>query len=318
MEIYINEHLLDSSLENEKKLGEVFGEINKWVESKGKYVLGCTVDGVEFQASSMNDQGIESATKMEFFVGEEMDFLVSTLTELDLYVDKVGSTLFGRDSLTEKESNQLGDGIKWIGHVLNSASALLRLKLDQIKPMGTGNTVSQIMSEISSSCGNLDNMEAIEVFLEHLRDLKLFIMDLIARTQVLDLDLPTLKEILNTFIDNIGGLKEAFVKVNEAYQSGKDEVATELLTQSVAQINVLLTSFITLKLKKTDLDFSQIEIDGIGFEEKTGELNEILAAIAVALEEKDIIRAGDSIEYELPGTLDEFLPFLKLIREKIS
>ncbi|EKO13831.1 hypothetical protein [Leptospira kirschneri] len=318
MEIYINERLIDSSLENEKKLGEVFGEVNKWVESKGKYLLSCTVDGVEFQTSIMNDQEIESVAKMEFFVGEEMDFLVSTLTELDLYVDKVGSTLFGRDSLTEKESGELSDGIKWIGSVLDSASNLLHLKLDQIKPMGTGNTVSQILNEISSNCGSLDNTETIENFLENLRDLKLFIMDLIARTQVLDLDLPTLKEILNTFIENIGGLKEAFVKVNESYQSGKDEVAIELLTQSISQINVLLTSFITLKLKKPDLDFSEIEIDGIGFEEKTGELNEILASIAVALEEKDIIRAGDSIEYELPGTLDEILPFLKLIREKIS
>lgn len=318
MEIYINEHLLDSSLENEKKLGEVFGEINKWVESKGKYLLGCTVDGIEFQASSMNEQGIDSANKMEFFVGEEMDFLVSTLTELDLYVDKVGSTLFGRDSLTEKESAELTDGVRWIQTVLNSASNLLHLKLDQIKPMGTGNTVSEIVAEISSNCGSLDNTETIEAFLEHLRDLKLFIMDLIARTQVLDLDLPTLKEILDTFIGNIGGLKEGFVKVNEAYQSGKDEVATELLTQSISQINVLLTSFITLKLRKPELDLASISIDGMGFEEKTGELNEILAGIAVALEEKDIIRAGDSIEYELPGTLDEFLPFLKLIREKIS
>ncbi|RHX81573.1 hypothetical protein [Leptospira yasudae] len=318
MEIYINEHLLDSSLENEKKLGEVFGEINKWVESKGKYLLGCTVDGVEFQASSMNEQGIESANKMEFFVGEEMDFLVSTLNELDLYVDKVGSTLFGRDSLTEKESNELGDGVKWIQNVLNSASNLLHLKLDQIKPMGTGNTVADIVSDLSSNCKSLDNTATIETFLENLRDLKLFIMDLIARTQVLDLDLPTLKEILDTFIANIGGLKEAFVKVNEAYQSGKDEVATELLTQSISQINVLLTSFITLKMRKPELDLAAIAIDGIGFEEKTGELNEILASIAVALEEKDIIRAGDSIEYELPGALDEFLPFLKAIREKIA
>lgn len=318
MEIYINEHLIDSSLENEKKLGEVFGEVNKWVESKGKYLLGCTVDGVEFQTSIMNDQEIESVAKMEFFVGEEMDFLVSTLTELDLYVDKVGSTLFGRDSLTEKESGELSDGIKWIGSVLDSASNLLHLKLDQIKPMGTGNTVLQILNEISSNCGSLGNTETIENFLEHLRDLKLFITDLIARTQVLDLDLPTLKEILNTFIENIGGLKEVFVKVNESYQSGKDEVAIELLTQSISQINVLLTSFITLKLKKPDLDFSEIEIDGIGFEEKTGELNEILASIAVALEEKDIIRAGDSIEYELPIVLDEILPLLKLIREKVS
>ncbi|MBM9579188.1 hypothetical protein JWG45_18755 [Leptospira sp. 201903070] len=318
MEIYINEHLLDSSLENEKKLGEVFGEITKWVESKGKYLLGCTVDGVEFQPVEMQDRGIDSTHKMEFFIGEEMDFLVSTLTELDLYVDKVGSTLFGRDSLTEKESKELTDGVKWIQSVLNSASNLLHLKLDQIKPMGTGNTVTQIVAELSSHSARLDSTEAIETFLENLRDLKLFIMDLIARTQVLDLDLPTLKEILNTFIGNIGGLKESFVKVNEAYQSGKDEVATELLTQSISQINVLLTSFITLKLKKPDLDLSQITIEGIGFEEKTGELNEILASVAVALEEKDIIRAGDLIEYELPGTLDEFLPFLKLIQEKIS
>ncbi|MDV6235846.1 hypothetical protein CH379_009430 [Leptospira ellisii] len=318
MEIYINEHLLDSSLEDEKKLGEVFGEISKWVESKGKYLLGCTVDGIEFQSSTMNDQGIESAGKMEFFVGEEMDFLVSTLHELDLYVDKVGTTLFGRDSLTEKETKELSDGVRWIQNVLHSASNLLHLKLDQIKPMGTGNSVEVIVSEVSNLSTTLDNTDNIETFLEHLRDLKLFIMDLVARTQVLDLDLPTLKEILNTFIGNVGALKESFIKVNEAYQSGKDEVASELLTQAVSQINVLLTSFITLKLRKPDLDFSEIKIDGIGFEEKTGELNEILAAIAVALEEKDIIRAGDSIEYELPNALDEFLPFLKLIREKIS
>ncbi|TGK32410.1 hypothetical protein EHQ12_19115 [Leptospira gomenensis] len=318
MEIYINEHLLDSSLEDEKKLGEVFGEISKWVESKGKYLLGCTVDGIEFQSSTMNEQGIESAGKMEFIVGEEMDFLVSTLHELDLYVDKVGSTLFGRDSLTEKETKELSDGVRWIQNVLRSASNMLHLKLDQIKPMGTGNSVEAIVSEVSKLSTALDNTDNIETFLEHLRDLKLFVMDLVARTQVLDLDLPTLKEILNTFIGNVGALKESFIKVNEAYQSGKDEVASELLTQAVSQINVLLTSFITLKLRKPDLDFSEIRIDGIGFEEKTGELNEILAAIAVALEEKDIIRAGDSIEYELPSALDEFLPFLKLIREKIA
>ncbi|PKA02529.1 hypothetical protein CH375_22515, partial [Leptospira ellisii] len=177
MEIYINEHLLDSSLEDEKKLGEVFGEISKWVESKGKYLLGCTVDGIEFQSSTMNDQGIESAGKMEFFVGEEMDFLVSTLHELDLYVDKVGTTLFGRDSLTEKETKELSDGVRWIQNVLHSASNLLHLKLDQIKPMGTGNSVEVIVSEVSNLSTTLDNTDNIETFLEHLRDLKLFIMD---------------------------------------------------------------------------------------------------------------------------------------------
>ncbi|PJZ68082.1 hypothetical protein CH360_17990, partial [Leptospira perolatii] len=154
--------------------------------------------------------------------------------------------------------------------------------------------------------------------LENLRDLKLFIMDLVARASVLDLDLPTLRDILETFIKAVPALKEGFIKVNENYQSGRDEVATHLLTQAVSQINVLLTSFITLKQKLPGLDYSTVEINGKSFEQKTNELNDSLAAIALALEEKDIIRAGDIIEYELPAALDEFLPYLEEVKERAN
>ncbi|PJZ67387.1 hypothetical protein CH371_04965 [Leptospira wolffii] len=316
MEIFVNDQKLESVIENEKNLGEVFDAVGRWVEVNGKFLLSCLVDGEEFQAGKMRGSSISETAKMEFFVGEELDILISSLNELDAYVDKVGNTLLGRDSLTEKESKELVDGFGWIESLLQSAGKLLKLKYDQIKPMGTGNTVKDILAELNARASKLEGTAAIEEFLEYLRDLKLFIMDLVARASVLDLELPTLREILDTFIKAVPALKESFVKVNESYQSGKDEVATHLLTQSVSQINVLLTSFITLRQKLPGMDFSKIQIEGKSFEEKTNELNDTLASVALALEEKDIIRAGDIIEYEIPGALDELLPFLAKVKEQ--
>ncbi|EIE01914.1 hypothetical protein [Leptospira licerasiae] len=316
MEIFVNEQKLESVIENEKNLGEVFDAVRRWVETNGKFLLSCVVDGEEFTQNTMRDSSISNVSKMEFFVGEELDILISSLHELDSYVDKVGTTLLGRDSLTEKESKELTDGIEWIRSLLESAGKLLKLKYDQIKPMGTGSTVSDILDALSRNSSKLDGTTAIEEFLEYLRDLKLFVMDLVARASVLDLELPTLREILDTFIKAVPALKESFVKVNESYQAGKDEVATHLLTQSVSQINVLLTSFITLRQKLPGMDFSKIQIAERTFEEKTNDLNDTLASVALALEEKDIIRAGDIIEYEIPAVLDEFLPFLEKVKEQ--
>ncbi|TGK01161.1 hypothetical protein EHQ53_09440 [Leptospira langatensis] len=316
MEIFVNDQKLESAFENEKNLGEVFDAVGRWVESNGKFLLSCLVDGEEFQAGTMRDSSIAQANKMEFYVGEELDILISSLHELDSYVDKVGTTLLGRDSLTEKETKELTDGMYWIKTLLESAGKLLKLKYDQIKPMGTGSTVEEIMEALQSKAGKLDGTTAIEEFLEYLRDMKLFVMDLVARASVLDLDLPILREILDTFIKAVPALKESFVKVNESYQSGKDEVATHLLTQSVSQINVLLTSFITLRQKLPGMDFSKIQIAERTFEEKTNDLNDTLASVALALEEKDIIRAGDIIEYEIPAVLDELLPYLEKVKEQ--
>ncbi|PJZ71536.1 hypothetical protein CH360_03355, partial [Leptospira perolatii] len=188
MEIFVNDQKLQSAIENEKSLGEIFEAVGKWVEANGKFLLSCTVDGKEF-LSTMNGIGIDTVSKMEFFVGEELDILISSLGELDSYVDKIGTTLLGRDSLTEKESRELSDGVKWIDTVLRSAGNLLKLKFEQIKPMGTGNNVEEILFSLARQSAKLDGVLPIEEFLENLRDLKLFIMDLVARASVLDLDL---------------------------------------------------------------------------------------------------------------------------------
>ena len=107
MKIYINEQVVESVLEKEKNLGEVFDGISQWIESQGKYLVNCLVDGREFSKSELKNIEVEKANRIDFYIGEEIDLLKSTLQEMDKYVDTVGNTIIGRDSLTDKEANDL-------------------------------------------------------------------------------------------------------------------------------------------------------------------------------------------------------------------
>ena len=107
MIIYVNEEVLETKLEQEKTIGEVYQAINSWVESSGKYLVNCFVDGVEKNFSDLKELEIESVKRLDFYVGEDIDILIASLLELDKYIDNVGNALFGRDSLTQKETQDL-------------------------------------------------------------------------------------------------------------------------------------------------------------------------------------------------------------------
>lgn len=310
MEIFVNEIKLENEMENEKNLNEIVDQVSLWIEKNGKFIVSCRVDGEEF-TKDIGQKEISDAGRLDFYVGEELDILRSTLDELDSYIEKVGNTLFGRDSLTEQEATELRDGVEWMVSVLQSAASLLQLDLTAIKPLGQGNTVQEILENLSSLSQSEDSSQAIEEFLENLRDLKLFSIDLMSRTSVLDMDPDTLKQIISGFTNGIPALKEELVRINENYQAGKDEVAIQVLNHAVSQINMLLTALISVKSQRDDIDFGKIQIGESSFDEECEKMNETLASIAVSLEENDIIQAGDIVEYELPAVLDDLIPFLK-------
>lgn len=318
MEIYINDEVLNGKPDKERNIAEIFDEMNKWAESQGKYLVNCLVDGKEIDKTRMEKIQVDGAKRLDFFIGEELDMLQSSLYELDQYVDKIGNTILGRDSLTETEHNDLIEGSNWIQTVLNSAQKLLRIDYSKIKPLGKGKTVDSIIGYLVNFSGKLDSVSAIEEYLENLRDLKLFIIDLINRTSALDMSQETLFEIINTFSSGMDSLKEEFIKVNENYQSGKDIIANELLTHAVGRLNILLTGLISLGNKEPGFDVNSMRVGEVLFSEINNALNDILARAAKALEENDIVQAGDILEYELPDSLDSLVPFLNEIKEKIK
>jgi hypothetical protein len=318
MEIFVNDHKLDVNLETEKTLGDVFQGVSKWVETNGKYIISCFADGKDFGAQEMGEMDYVDVKRMDFIIGEEMDVLISSLEELDRYVDTIGNTLVGRDSLTESETRDLAEGIIWVDSIVTSAKKLLKLKLDAIRPMGKGKNVEEILDHLHKTVTHLESVEVIDTFLEDLRDLKLFILDLRNRTAILDLDKDKLLEIVKEYSENMNSIKSDFVLINENFQSGKDLKASEILTNSISKLNTLLTALISLKNSHPELDLETVKV---GDEELSGfskNLNEVLAQIVSALESNDIVLAGDILEYEIPDYLERFQPFLDQIIEKLE
>lgn len=318
MEIFVNDHKLDVNLENEKTLEDVFRGVSKWVENNGKYIVSCFTDGKDFAVQDMGGLGFDSIDRMDFIIGEEIDILISGLEELDRYVDNIGNTLIGRDSLTETECRDLSEGINWIDSIITSAKKLLRLKLEEIRPMGKGKNVEEILESLHEKANSLDSLPGMEAFLEDLRDLKLFILDLRNRTAILDMDTDKLTEIIQEYSDNMDSIKEEFISINEKFQSGKDAQASELLTDSIGKMNTLLTALISLKTTFPGMNLEKIKVGEEDLSEFNKNFNEVLVEIANALESNDIVQAGDILEYEIPDYLDRFKPFLGKILEELE
>lgn len=317
MQIYINEEAVESKLENEKNMAEVYSGVKTWIESKGKFLVGFRIDGNEKKDEELKNILIQTVSRVDFYMGESLDVVISSLNELDLYVDKIGDTVFGRDSLTSKESNDLEDGKKWILSVLNSAETILRLDFKKMSPHGLEKTIFEVIGNLTSD-KKLDSLYSIEEYLENLRDLKLFIMDLINRLNLLNLDTETIKEILDTYSNNMEVLKKEFMSVNENFQSGKENLANQLLQHSSGRLHIMISGLISVASRIQDTNIEELKFNDETLLTVNKELTEKLNTIAKAFEDRDILTAGDTIEYELPEILDKFVPFLKALREKLG
>lgn len=318
MIIYVNEEVLETKLEQEKTIGEVYQAINSWVESSGKYLVNCFVDGVEKNFSDLKELEIESVKRLDFYVGEDIDILIASLLELDKYIDNVGNALFGRDSLTPKETQDLKEGLNWIQTVLSSAKNLLRLDYMRIIPHGSDKNMLEIIAKAVDPENKLDSVPLIEDYLENLRDLKLFVMDLINRVTLMNIDTETVKEILTTYGEHMEVLKKEFIRVNENFQSGKDHLATELLSHSTGRLHIMISGLISVASRGNDVKVEDIKIGDDTLFTVNTLFSEKLSQIEKALADKDIVTAGDILEYELPEILDKFVPFLIEIKGRLK
>ncbi len=318
MEIYINEQKLESSLNGETYLGQVFDEILKWIESNGKYLRYYAVDGEEINRQEMESMELAKVNRLDIYVGVELDIIEDSLIELDLYVDKVGSTLVGRDSLTEKETSDLKDGIPWIENMLVSTKNLLHLNLASIRPMGKGKNVEEIIASLKEVSSNLDGTSAIDLFLEDLRDLKLFLMDLSSRLAVIRMEDPELLVIIQKFVDDKDKIIKDFMLINENFQSGKDHLATEIMTDAVGRLNALISAMVSIQGRHAEINWADFKSGEKALSQVTTALNDALGNVADAMEKNDIVYAGDILEYELPELLENMIPLLKEILSAVQ
>ena len=331
MQIYVNDQKLDAALNGEKNLKEIYDSIDAWVSENKRYILSTCVDQKEISLGELEHIAIDKAKRFDFYVGDELDMLLSSVRELDLYVDQVGSTLFEKEKLSAKETKDLKEGLKWCREILQSISGMLGLSLNAME-LGFSGKIQQengqspqaenLYSLLEDLEKNLQTFKGdhsrsdIEGFLTDLRTLKSFVMRLEMQLRSMGAKPDELIGIIEDFKDEIPAFKEKLVAINTNFQKGRDIQALDALEQISTNLNLCITALYAIDYrtqKEGKSKITELSVDSLSFYEAASELAALLQDLSDALEEGDIVALGDILEYELTAKLDKLQAYLKEI-----
>lgn len=326
MQIFVNEQKLDAEVTGEENLEEIYDEISRWSAEHKKYIIGFRVNEKDIAVGDLQTVTTDGVDRIDFTIGDEMDMVLATVTELDRYVDQVGSVLFEANTLTEKEIRDLNDGLHWVRQIMGSLSTILKLDLEMTTPSLSGKSdetvsIAAVVDSLEQRALELpekNGRETIDGFLEDLRSLKYFIMKLHLQIRSLSAGVEELIELVEEFEKGIPGIIEEAIHINESFSQGDDRDALESLDGFSEKLHLYVSALYGLDYRMTvegsDGVFG-VEVDGIPFQNITRALTTLLEELSGALEENDIVAAGDILEYELGDRLKEMAPYLSLIRQ---
>lgn len=330
MQIFVNEQELDAQMADEKTVAEVYEAVSRWTSDNNKYILNLKVDAQEVSMSHLTKVPTDGIGRIDFYIGDEMDMVLSTLGETDRYMDQIGSTLFERESLSDSDRANLMEGVHWMVQIMASISSILHLDLGSVySPL-----VSEERSPEESVQACMDRMVVlaegfsgdeteivrpqIEAFLGELRHIKLFVMAISMQLETMSAGREELLEMLEEFEGSIPEMGEELVRINEELNAGRDagamgalEVVTEKLNHHIAALFALDQQL----QRNQEPGVLTRELDGVPFSKRADDLTSLLRDLSTALEQNDITAVGDILEYELTEQLKELRPYLASVRE---
>jgi len=315
MEIFINDQKLDVTFGTEKNLEEVYRGVERWLKEHGRHILDFRIDGQEMGREELLYLDLTAIGRLEIIAGDTQDMLLSSLVELDAYIDKVGSYLFerGQITLSETDLTQLREGLLSIQDVLDSAHRLLGIDLAR------SGHAERSMNEVQRRLRELlDSHDADfrDEFLENLRDLKSFVMRLIGQLRAMRSTPESLLGELDLFYEELPIIQEGFAHVNAQFNRGQDLSALEELDLASEKLdNVLaLLNALDYHLTRQGSPLAGLSLKGQTFRQRIDELSRLLEELSGAFLEGDLVAVGDILEYELGSQLEELRPYLTEIR----
>lgn len=323
MQIYVNDQKFDASLSEEKNLNEVYHSINEWTTSHNKYILGFLVDGNEFSIHDLKTIQPDTAERFDVFIGDEVEMMISTIDELDRYLDQIGTFLFTGNECTDKEILNLRDGMHWIKQIMLSVSTILKIDMNvSTVPVGGEDYVlNDVLDRLHVKADSLSfplEEEQVEDFLENLRGLKFFIMKLGLQIRMMNADIDELMDVFEEFETSLETVAEEISSVNESFNTGNDDLALNSLDEVTEKLNRYLSVIYAIDYRyTTDKGISLFKScpEGKSLLESIGSIINMLKNISTALEKQDMVSAGDILEYELSEELINLRPHISGIKE---
>ncbi len=297
MEIKINNTALDTTLENEKYLGEVVDAVKRWLAESNMQIKEILQDGKHLP---MDETGrwwnthISDIDKLDFVALTNFEKYTEDLQIVYQYVTMLGKAVHSRNFILASD--------------LATDSAIIGETLDyffpkQNNPEPFSIQLSRLIqnSRIKDAQDTPENTPLIEFL-----------------TKVSFL----LQQRINEVTDPVGVLKaasEAFsgiiadiTNVSVLLQTGKDKEALDAVLSFVelSEKIIRLSSFIR---ETQTIDLDSIKVEGITFSSFFDAFNRILKELAEAFETSDTVLIGDLLEYEVVPKIDTLLKYISII-----
>ncbi len=331
MEVHINDVPVEMVFENEKTLGDVVNSVVQWGSERGLIFFGIEMDEDFFPQEDVPDMAVDDCGIVNCIVQSKADMVYDTVSEGINYCEKVLDFVQSQEG--EVGENDTGDlknlvsGLSWLEEVFMSVGVLLNVDFSELRYRDS--TVQEYIHELGSLKEALDKYllnkeEALPTFDSNLfhslkeiftillvsDEMKNLVIDSIDSPDVLISNLQAISQLLP---EQMKFLEEAAV----AYQTGNDREGVEKLfefmdfvfgyTRTCEQIASVF-----------DVDYDQVQVDGMSLNEKNRELQRLLNETLEIIENNDMISLADILEYEIVEALENLEEYIDAVLENIG
>jgi len=327
MQLLINDHPVDFTIEKESTVKEVMNSIHNWASQRSLIFSGAIVDGVLYQPDAAPETPIDNIKNINCYVQSVGDVVIDSIKEGIAYCNRAEQYLKGKESLaqlTDNEFAQLHYGIEWIVSVLQSVLHMLGLEREDVRFKDM--TVQQYIDSIKSlqyMIGDNRASSDINQINELFHDvttlfrvllcsdaLKHLIMQSVDSPDVLFHTLLDLKAMVSQQMDNL----EAIAGM---YQKGKDNEALEIIHTLVDFLYLYMRTCYQIS-PVFGINLSDIEFNNQSLEELNIRLQDMLSEIVLIMENNDIVSLSDILEYELKPLIGEVDNYLDILLQKLK
>jgi len=274
MNITINRQEIDYTLENESTLGEVVGEIEKWLGEAGLQIRSIERDGSLLDLSSKTVWNVMSLDDVE-----NVD--VVAVTPLEFRAEKLQSLIDYFVAIRDTDE----DASEVLASLLEERQAVAELLADAIH----GDVARAFYDSSDRSHADLDDDS------EELMKLAAEIVP------VLEDRLREILEPARNLAAAIPALRESILQLGEvsAYlQNGEDSLAMVRVLQFLELAQKVMRVISSIGEQRI-ADLTNLHVDGAPITEYQIEISGFLSELSAAITDGDTITIGDLLEYEI-------------------
>ncbi|MBP7583480.1 MAG: hypothetical protein KBA61_05580 [Spirochaetes bacterium] len=325
MEIQINGHPIEFTLELEKSLDHLVGSISAWARERDLIFTEAWVDDEKHSVDSMPSTPLEKIGVVNCVILSRAELVINSINEATDYCSRIDGFMekaAASGRVSAKDIDEMKAGVDWLAEVTMKVLSLLGIGLESLKYRDRGATdLFEDLKEFRIELSRVAPGDAAALLgrsrgiFSSFRDLlKIVLLGENMRATVLssidspDTVMAMVDSVNRSLPEQVRNLEEAAI----AYQAGRDGEGSSRIEGFIDFVYRYFRMCHQVK-PVFDTDISLVTHDGKPLAGKNAEMNELLNQMLAALENNDIIGLADVLEYELKPALESLAPYCREI-----